>query len=455
MVDVSKEPRIYSRASQISIGDLGDKALIAFEMERERTRCQNELSRLRSAAADDDRCLEILDFMADHAADDGLLNGDLETSIDDGVTSNEESFCLRQYLPSNTMVRLWNKQLIAIGELKAGDKVLSLCINVYPNPQSESVADTKRNSGDRLRARTGPLPLPPPALRAGTLPLPAPQREHLPRKSMPLMTPNLIALSVDKAVSESLKYKRSQSLAHNAMRPVPRPNGQNVDDKSISPPSSPESGPQRARNVKYGRNWRVSKSQNNSPRSSVSSMSSRFASSASITDDADTFDKEEVLRHRLAQQRRSRFSMKEVSVNLQRVAVQQERKRKSNYLESVVVLKVEESTMAKVDEIEIVTENEMKIRCSQSQMFWIVGKGWGSFDALSRSPSPSPSASNTDTLHVLRAGEQLLTVGGHKHRIARVRVLTTKRQVPSFSVIVAKNDCFFANDLLVKNVESM
>ena len=255
---------------------------------------------------------------------------------------------------------------------------------------------------------------------------------------MPLMTPNLIALSVNKAVNDSVINKRSKSLAHNAIRPLPPRNG---DDKS--PPSSPEMGPVHPRNVKF-----VSKSQNNSRRNSVTSTKAvprSFSSSSSMNDGTDSFDQQDALRKRLAQQRRSGFTG-----NPQRAADQQKaagpRRRRGNYLESVEVVKVEEKAMS--GGIEVVTGNEFKIRCSEWQLFWIVGRGWGSFDAES-------SNINGAKLHVLRPGEQLLTVGGSKHRISRIEVVGRKQPTPCFSITVSKNDCFFANDLLVKNALSL
>ena len=259
---------------------------------------------------------------------------------------------------------------------------------------------------------------------------------------MPLMTPNLIALSVNKAVNDSVINKRSKSLAHNAIRPLPPRNG---DDKS--PPSSPEMGPVHPRNVQF-----ASKSQNNSPRNSVTSPKAvprSFPSSSSMNDGADSFDQQDALRKRLAQQRRSGFSKtsgdSKFAVNPQG-AVHHERRRRGNYLESVEVVKVEEKAMS--GGIEVVTGNEFKIRCSEWQLFWIVGRGWGSFDAES-------SNMNGAKLHVLRPGEQLLTVGGSKHRISRIEVVGRKQPTPCFSITVSKNDCFFANDLLVKNALSL
>ncbi len=40
------------------------------------------------------------------------------------------------YLPPNTIIRFANKQLRKISNIKVGDKILSLCINSYPNGES-------------------------------------------------------------------------------------------------------------------------------------------------------------------------------------------------------------------------------------------------------------------------------------------------------------------------------
>ena len=257
--------------------------------------------------------------------------------------------------------------------------------------------------------------------------------------------PNLMALSVNKAVHDN--FRRTKSLAENALRPLPMPKSVSWNNDEKSPPSSPEASPKRMRNMRF-----ASKSQNNSPRNSQSVGNGRGSASNSMvkahsngTDDS--FNKEEKLRNRLAQQRRARFSTKEVTINLQKVAKQQEQRRKSNYLESVVVIDVKHSKLHQL--IEIVTENDFKIRCNESQLFWIMGKGWGSYDAEKR------NAGLSTKLFALKTGEQLLTVGGKKHKIAEINVIENETGMDCVSVIVAKNDCFFANDLLVKNVQSL
>lgn len=263
----------------------------------------------------------------------------------------------------------------------------------------------------------------------------------MPRKSSPLITPNLIALSVNKAVNDN--YKRSKSLAHNAVHPVPLPTGNGPDEDEKSPPSSPETtSPHRARNIRFSR----AKSQSNSPRGSQSRSPRSYKSFSSSGTSPATEDKEEMLRRRLRQQRRSGFSTKEVTINLQRVA--QQRQRKGNYLESVVVIKIEKSTVNKL--IEVVTENDFKIRCSESQLFWIMGRGWGAFDAENRNQQEDDEKSK---IHLLKPGEKLLTVSGNKYRISHINVVEEPQGIECLSVIVAKNDCFFANDLLLKNAQ--
>merc|ERR1712173_295942 len=110
---------------------------------------------------------------------------------------------------------------------------------------------------------------------------------------------------------------------------------------------------------------RLVKSQNNSPRNGNQRKSNniiglQYAKSVN------------------APQKKTRFSTNDV--NLQKRSSM--RRNKTNYLESVSVLKIVEKKIYKM--IEIITENEFKIRCTPTHLFWVVGKGWGCFDPKSR-----------------------------------------------------------------------
>ena len=118
-------------------------------------------------------------------------------------------------------------------------------------------------------------------------------------------------------------------------------------------------------------------------------------------------------------------------------------RRSSNYLESVNVLKIVESKIYQI--IEIHTENDWKIRCTPTHLFWICGKGWGCYDVERR------KYKKDEKVHRLRTGELLLTVSGKKYKISYINVIEKPQGLTVFSIIVHKNDCFFANDLLVKN----
>ena len=141
----------------------------------------------------------------------------------------------------------------------------------------------------------------------------------------------------------------------------------------------------------------------------------------------------------------------------------QRRNKGSNYLEAVVVIKIVETKIYKL--IEIITENDFKIRCTATHLFWICGKGWGCFDSKSRiflekqiailnkqkRKSNNKKVKIPHNIYELQKGEQLLTVGGNKYRIAAINIIEKPKGINVFSIIVNKNDCFFANDLLVKN----
>eukprot|EP00484_Ammonia_sp_Unknown_P028244 CAMPEP_0197026694 /NCGR_PEP_ID=MMETSP1384-20130603/6727_1 /TAXON_ID=29189 /ORGANISM="Ammonia sp." /LENGTH=699 /DNA_ID=CAMNT_0042455403 /DNA_START=11 /DNA_END=2110 /DNA_ORIENTATION=- len=149
----------------------------------------------------------------------------------------------------------------------------------------------------------------------------------------------------------------------------------------------------------------------------------------------------------------------------------QRKKSNGNYLESVHVIQIIQTKIYKL--VEIITENDFRIRCSPTHMFWICGKGWGCYDSKSRMSTEKKIAmrhsqnSHNDAhhengrkvklaeiRHELKKGEQLLTVGGHKYGIADIQLVEKPKGITAYSIIVNKNHCFFANDLLVKNAIS-
>lgn len=115
---------------------------------------KEELNRLQSAQDDAQRSLEILEFMASKMDNDPLVNPSTNnqnmnfllsnnnnnnlyllndhSSGDDGNNDDTEISPNLEYLPSNTIIRLANKQVKKICDLRIGDKILSLCINSYP-----------------------------------------------------------------------------------------------------------------------------------------------------------------------------------------------------------------------------------------------------------------------------------------------------------------------------------
>ena len=116
-------------------------------------RLKEELNRLQSAQDDAERSLEILDFMASRMDSDPLVNPSLSSSNalllkssklpiihqhlghlhSNGDSKEQEPPPPNlEYLHSNTMIRLANKQVVKVSDIKVGDKVLSLCINLYP-----------------------------------------------------------------------------------------------------------------------------------------------------------------------------------------------------------------------------------------------------------------------------------------------------------------------------------
>ena len=124
-----------------------------------------------------------------------------------------------------------------------------------------------------------------------------------------------------------------------------------------------------------------------------------------------------------------------------------------------MVIKIVETKIYKL--IEIITENDFKIRCTVTHLFWICGKGWGCFDSKSRillekqiammNNKKTKKVKLPDIIYELQIGEQLLTVGGNKYKVAAINIIERPKGISVHSIIVNKNDCFFANDLLVKN----
>ena len=124
------------------------------------------MTRLQNAKDDTQRSLDILNFIAQRNDKDPLLNSKLNTYWDNNnnnKNNNNNHIQLQQndsshsshhsyqsdddinnlspnleYLPSNTEIRLSNKSIKKICDLQIGDKILSLCINLYPNGKSRN-----------------------------------------------------------------------------------------------------------------------------------------------------------------------------------------------------------------------------------------------------------------------------------------------------------------------------
>eukprot|EP01083_Nonionella_stella_P263682 895457_1 len=241
-----------------TVTTLTDQALIAFEIEHERNRLREELQRLQSAQDDAQRSLEILEFMSFRMDNDPLVNplnnnniNTTKSNIQQPISGENDLPPMLEYLPSHTIIRCANKQLRKISNIKVGDKILSLCINTYPNGKSRNSylpKPTKRTSQitinstngysththththtnginkKRERSRTTvntsvPFMLPPPVQRPSQSNININNNHNhikgkLPRKSMPSMyrynehnnkSPNLIAQSVTQPIhNESL-----------------------------------------------------------------------------------------------------------------------------------------------------------------------------------------------------------------------------------------------------------
>merc|ERR1719295_1265521 len=129
-----------------------------------------------------------------------------------------------------------------------------------------------------------------------------------------------------------------------------------------------------------------SRSQNNSPRFSQSNginglglnghaqpaLRPVFRDSSSSPHSSEQKEKEK------ERGKRARFSTNEVAMR----KAMHSRQRGSNYLESVVVIKIFALRVHTM--IEVVLANKFKIRCTPTHLFWIVGKGWGCFDVQTR-----------------------------------------------------------------------
>lgn len=243
--------------------------------------------------------------------------------------------------------------------------------------------------------------------------------------------------------------KRSKSLAMNLLSKSLEIDD---DDEQESPPISRHTvtqipGPvpdasaiMRSQSVRASHG---SRSQNNSPRFSQShappALRPVFRDSSSSPHSSEQKEKEK------ERGKRARFSTNEVAMR----KAMHSRHRGSNYLESVVVIKIFALRVHTM--IEVVLANKFKIRCTPTHLFWIVGKGWGCFDVQTRQRIKKKKTQGQGVVHQLREGEQLLTISGKKHRIESISVKEKPSGVDFYSILVAKNDCFFANDLLVKN----
>eukprot|EP01084_Bolivina_argentea_P289630 497380_1 len=555
-----------SNSKHSTISTLTDQALIAFEIEHERNRLREELNRLQSAQNDAERCLEILSFMSSHMDKDPLVHPPTRTHNTTTTTNHHHSNHRPQYephthtthhdaamshtipatlefLPSNTIIRLANKQVRKISAIRVGDKILSLCINSYPNSHNHTHNTTKngksRNSSylpkpvkkrpsqtngnlnslsraksmhasnatassrpslqqngganghhtshaKRARSHTKPnIPIPfmlPPAPTPQTLNINENNttisigRDSLPRKSMPHLpyhnhhhhhhdktdpnkqSPNLIHQSVTQAVNDSLVLSpgnnsnkvRSKSFvspsilyheeAHHESHTdynSARKSMQHTSFTQIPGPRPPHTQHNKLnRNrLSYSPNMmqKKARSQNSSPRYSQSHQQQHQSN-----------------------KKKARFSTNDA--NIQRSL---RRSKNNNYLESVGVIKVIEHTIYQM--IEINTENDFKIRCTPTHLFWICGKGWGCFDSKKRVIMEKQQAAiihkqndrkkvkMSYIVHELQKGEQLLSVGGNKYRISHVNLIKKPKGIQVYGIVVNKNECFFDNDLLVKN----
>merc|ERR1712228_162639 len=380
-----------------------------------------------------------------------------------------------EYMPSNTMIRLSNKKVIKLSELCVGDKILSLCINSYPNStnsnhsflpkpiNNKTKATTLSNNGSiidkitnskkqkmtksekekRIRARTTvngtvPFMLPPPIQRTHHSQQNASSHQqntqsNVPRKSLPFIaqseeekSDNFLAQSVTKVVNEEYIKKskgRSKSVAVNSIHSLYQ-NHINQKKKMHRLASNGSYHKHRSSQTPSLSYKNGAKSQNNSPRNSVNGRTQHFNFSQQQKQTKNSV-------------KRARFST--ANIEKKRNSV----RRSSNYLESVKVLKIVENKIYKI--IEIHTENDWKIRCTPTHLFWICGKGWGCYDVAER------KCKKDEKVHRLQNGELLLTVSGKKYKISYINVIDKPQGLTVFSIIVSKNDCFFANDLLVKN----
>eukprot|EP01083_Nonionella_stella_P263681 895454_1 len=148
-----------------TVTTLTDQALIAFEIEHERNRLREELQRLQSAQDDAQRSLEILEFMSFRMDNDPLVNplnnnniNTTKSNIQQPISGENDLPPMLEYLPSHTIIRCANKQLRKISNIKVGDKILSLCINTYPNGKSRNSylpKPTKRTSQITINSTNG------------------------------------------------------------------------------------------------------------------------------------------------------------------------------------------------------------------------------------------------------------------------------------------------------------
>ena len=122
---------------------------------------------------------------------DPLLNPSSNKSESQALIRHQNEQCSThnnfEYMPSNTMIRLSNKKVIKLSELSVGDKILSLCINTYPNNQSSSSTSSSHSF------------------------LPKPIKSHKQSKSNSMNGSIIDKISNSKKMTKSEKEKRIRS----------------------------------------------------------------------------------------------------------------------------------------------------------------------------------------------------------------------------------------------------